>query len=91
MAYESYLATIESPLRRAKARAALERQMRLDGRYMFRWQMAEEMATRPMLRLDSAKGRLYHGADGRFYDVASLTSTAVDYIIWLTGGVPCSL
>ena len=71
-----------NPMRRAKVEAALDRQMRLDGRYMFRWQVAELLAA-DAPRVDSAKGRLYHGPNGYFYDVSSLTQTCVDYVMWL--------
>jgi hypothetical protein len=70
------------PMQRAKVEAALDRQIRLDGQYMFRWQVAEKFATdQPCI--DETRGRFYHGRDGYFYDLGQITRTAADYAVWL--------
>lgn len=80
-----YLETTQSPMRRAKVAAALNRQMRLDGVYYPRWRVGECLAGLEPRR-DEAKGRLYHGDQGHFYDISALTVTLVDYILWLNEG-----
>jgi len=50
-----YLALF-APLHRSKVELALDRQMRLNGEYMFRWQAAERLS-KGAFRLDSDKGR----------------------------------
>lgn len=86
MISEEYLATFQS-MQRAKVSAALERQMRLDGVYMFRWQVAEKLANSASLRIDDARGRLYHkrydGDVETFYDVRAITASAARYAVWL--------
>jgi hypothetical protein len=79
---ETYLSQFE-PMQRGKMRLALDRQMRLNGRAMFRWQAANELAAGPYLRLDEVKGRLYTSEEGTFFDVSALTKTLVDYTMWI--------
>jgi hypothetical protein len=69
-------------LQRYKVAAALDRQTRLDGQYMFRWQVAEKFAT-DQPRIDETRGRFYHGQDGYFYDLAQITRTAAEYAVWM--------
>src|ERR1700761_3760551 len=61
------------PMKRAKIQAAMDRYMRLDGVAMSRWEAARRLLGQGGLRHDPVKARLYHGADGCFYDVSALT------------------
>ncbi len=79
---DTYLERFE-PMQRGKVRNALERQGRFNGRYLFRHQYAEELATKPFLKLDAAKGRLFTSEEGTFFDVKALTQTLVDYALYL--------
>jgi hypothetical protein len=80
---EAFLATLE-PMARGKARQALERQMRLSGRTMFRWQAAEELAANPSVRIDETKGRLYT-SEKVFYEIKDLTKTLVEFVRFIQG------
>jgi hypothetical protein len=71
------------PMRRAKVKAALLNVIRLNGRPVQRWQVAEKFAAEGF-RVDVDRGRIYHGAGGGFYALDSVISrTAVDYAQWL--------
>lgn len=82
---ESFLATFASPMARAKARKALERNGRFNGEVMPRYRYAVTLSRLPVLRLDRDKGRLYTG-ESTFFAVADLTETLVAYALHLRGG-----
>lgn len=66
-------------LRRARAGAALNRQMRLDGVYMWRRDAALKLLPR-YVRVDGGR---FHTVEGTFYEVRDLTKTLVDFIRYL--------
>lgn len=82
MVRSEYLDTF-APMQRAKVSAALERQMRLSGVYMFRWQAAEKLAQSERFERDEKRGRVYVSNAGVFYDESALTKSLVDYVIWI--------
>ena len=79
---EEYLKTISDPMERGRVRKALERQMRLNGKTMWRWEAAEYLAKLPMFRYDETRGRVYTTEDN-FFDVSSLTLAVARYAKWL--------
>jgi hypothetical protein len=72
-----------APMQRAKVQAAMDRFMRLDGALMRRWDAMAKIAETGNVRHDTARARVYHGEQGCFYDVASLSATAVAYLMHL--------
>lgn len=72
-----------TPMERAKVEAALDRQMRLDGRYMWRWEVAEHLAKLPDLRVDRVRRRVYHGDSGHFWALPDITDRCATYAEWL--------
>lgn len=82
---DSFLATFDNPLQRAKARKALERLGRFNGETMPRYRYAARLAALPFLRFDAAKGRLYTSEDGAFFLVSDLSQTLVAYALHLRG------
>jgi hypothetical protein len=84
MTLESYLATFD-PMPRAKARAALEMQVRVNGQdFMTRAAlMASRVASGATLKETKHSGRVLMSRDGAFFDRRNATATRLAYAGWL--------
>ena len=84
MTLQTYLATIESPMNRAKAEAALTRTQRWDGRYAWRHaEMERRVAAGATIELSRQGTRKLINPSGSFLDESQITATAMDYARWL--------
>ena len=79
-----YLATL-TPMRAAKAKAALEKQVRVNGaEFMTRAALTERCVAqgyRVTLRRNGE--RVLMSPDGSWFDAANMTTTALDYAAFL--------
>lgn len=80
---EEFLATF-APMQRAKAEAALDRQMRFDGRYCFRGTEVERRIAEGCTVMLSRQGeRRLAWPNGVFLDEKQISKTAMDYAEFL--------
>lgn len=84
MNVKAFLVTIEEPRTRARAEAALMRQMRWDGRYAFRSDEIERrIAAGATIELSRQGTRRLVNPSGSFLDEEQITKTAMDYAAFL--------
>ena len=82
---EAYLATIKSPMHAAKARAALETQVRYNGKeFLTRHSLIErKIADGSTVILNKHFGPVLMHPDGCFLDKANITLQGLKYATWL--------
>jgi hypothetical protein len=82
---DDYLATLE-PMRAAKARAALEMQVRVNGgAFMLRHQLVEDRIATGSKLVRQRSELVLQRPDGAFFDARSITKTGLDYAAFIIG------
>ncbi len=80
-----YLASIPSPMNRAKAKAALEMQVRVNGaEFLFRHQLMERRVAAGSKVIDQRGQMVLMNADGSFLDQRNATKHGLNYAAWLS-------
>jgi hypothetical protein len=94
MTLATYIETIKSPMHRAKAKAALEMQVRVNGgEFMFRHQLVERRISAGAKVVDHRGGMVLMNPDESWLDQRNITKHGLNYAAWLsvigTGLVTC--
>lgn len=80
-----YLASIPSPMHRARAKAALETQVRVNrGEFMFRHQLMERRVTAGAKVTDVKGDIVLMNPDGSWLDQRNATKHGLNYAAWLS-------
>jgi hypothetical protein len=93
---DQFLATLPAPMQRARAKAALEAQVRVNGaEFMTRRELIERCLKEGATVQEHGRfGRVLMSPDGAFFDARNVTSTGLDYAEFLLsqqeGVEPCS-